>query len=217
MTRCTPVITHNKHIPTPPTWRGFSFALHLLRVQGFYFCPAAIQPHTSVYSVFCVVNAVYRPRYKTVHRALQWHFLRFYPFSRHIYQTDTSGYNTIYATLEHAHAPGRPPAHTRYHRHAGRCTGQHRPHIIIRYIRGCMGAPVMDPCQTVQQIADHASPAGSRCFPRPAACNLAPAISGAHRVSPAPSTRRGSPSAGRGGRRGTIDGYRRIFFRAVAR
>lgn len=25
---------------------------------------------------------------------------------------------------------------------------------------------VMDPCQTVQHIADHASPAGSRCFPR---------------------------------------------------
>ena len=32
----------------------------------------------------------------------------------------------------------------------------------------------MDPCQTVQQTADHASPAASRCFPRPATCNLAP-------------------------------------------
>ena len=45
-------------------------------------------------------------------------------------------------------------------RHAGRCTAQHSRPIIIMYIRvhGC--APVMDPCQTVQQIADHASPAG---------------------------------------------------------
>lgn len=29
-----------------PRWRGFSFALHLLMVQGFYFCPVAIQLRT---------------------------------------------------------------------------------------------------------------------------------------------------------------------------
>jgi hypothetical protein len=40
-------------------WPGFSFVLHLLSVQGFYFCPAAIQPHTSAYSAFCAVNAIY--------------------------------------------------------------------------------------------------------------------------------------------------------------
>ena len=28
-------------------------------VRGFYFCHAPIQPRTSVYSVFCIVNAVY--------------------------------------------------------------------------------------------------------------------------------------------------------------
>lgn len=39
----------------------------------------------------------------------------------------------------------------------------------------------------------------------------------AHRVSLAPSARRGSPAAGHGGRRGTIDGYRRSSFRAFAR
>jgi hypothetical protein len=33
--------------------------LHLLRVQGFYFCPAAYQPHTSVYSSFFAVHANY--------------------------------------------------------------------------------------------------------------------------------------------------------------
>lgn len=26
---------------------------------GFYFCPAAIQPHTSVYSAFCSAHAIY--------------------------------------------------------------------------------------------------------------------------------------------------------------
>lgn len=40
-------------------WPGFSFALHLLRVQGFYFCPDTIQPHTSVYGVFYAVHATY--------------------------------------------------------------------------------------------------------------------------------------------------------------
>ena len=65
--------------------------------------------------------------------------------------------------------------------------------------------PVMDPCQTVQHIADHASPAGSQYFPRLAACDLAPGQS----VTLHP--------AGQGGRRGTIGGYRRISFRAFAR
>lgn len=30
-------------------------------VQGFYFCPAAIQPYTSVYSAFCAIHAVIQP------------------------------------------------------------------------------------------------------------------------------------------------------------
>ncbi len=40
-------------------WPGFSFVLHLLSVQGFYFCPAAIQPHTSLYGGFSAVHAIY--------------------------------------------------------------------------------------------------------------------------------------------------------------
>ena len=42
----------------------------------------------------------------------------------------------------------------------GRCIAQHSPPIIIMYIRGQRRTPVIDPCQTVQHIADHASPAG---------------------------------------------------------
>ena len=38
-------------------WPGFSFALHR-HGAGLLFCPVAIQPHTSVYSAFCIVNAV---------------------------------------------------------------------------------------------------------------------------------------------------------------
>lgn len=92
------------------------------------------------------------------------------------------------------HSAAALPAHNqRYQRHAGRRTGQRSRPIIIRYIRAQRCAPVIDPCQTVQHTADHASPAGSapavcgslasaapaegstsRCFQRPAACSLAP-------------------------------------------
>lgn len=59
------------------------------------------------------------------------------------------------------HSAAALPAHNqRYQRHAGRRTGQRSRPIIIRYIRAQRCAPVIDPCQTVQHTADHASPAG---------------------------------------------------------
>lgn len=80
---------------------GLFFCLASAEGAGLLFCPAAIQPHTIVYSAFCSVNAIlYRPRHKTARRALQALFLQFVPLSRHRYQTDTSSYNTACATLE---------------------------------------------------------------------------------------------------------------------
>lgn len=135
---------------------GFFFCLASAEGAGLLFCPAAIQPRASVYSAFCPVNAIlYRPRCKTVYRALHGCFRLFA-------------------------APGR-------------YTGQHNRPIIIRYMR-------------VQQIADHASPAGSRCFPR--------LVLAWHRVSLALAWYCAFFLAQR---RGTIDGYRRSFFRAFAR
>nr|DAL93084.1 MAG TPA: hypothetical protein [Caudoviricetes sp.] len=63
---------------------------------------------------------LYRTRHKTARRALQAFFLQFVPLGRRRYQTDTSSYNTVCDTLERITAPERPPAHTGYHRHAGR-------------------------------------------------------------------------------------------------
>ena len=136
------------------------------------------------------------------------------------YQPDTSGYNAACATLERITAPGRNPAHTRYHRHAGRCTGQHSRPIIIRYIRAQGCATVMDPCQTVQHIADHASPAGSASPPiqgQPDGLQSGTGQQSTRAGTLAPSTRRGSPAIGSGGQRGTIGGSCRISFRAFAR
>lgn len=135
MTRCTPVITHNKHISTPPTWRGFSFALHLLKVQGFYFVPMQYIPIQAFTARFVPFIQLYRQRHKTARRALQALFLRLCALIRPRYQTDTSGYNTACATLERLPTSGhaQPIPYTR--RHAGRRTGQHSHTIIIRYIR----------------------------------------------------------------------------------
>ena len=47
------------NIYTPPTLAGLFFCLASAEGAGLLFCPAAIQPNTSVYSVFCAVNANY--------------------------------------------------------------------------------------------------------------------------------------------------------------
>lgn len=86
--------------------------------------------------LLCHSCKLYRPCCKTAHRALQELFPRFDPFYCTRYQTDTTSHCTTCATLERITAPERPPAHTRYHNHAGRYTGQHSRPIIIRYIRG---------------------------------------------------------------------------------
>ena len=65
----------NKSSPPRPRWRGFSFALHLLRAQGFYFCPAAYKPRASVYNAFFAIYAkLYSLSAKSVYRALQGRF-----------------------------------------------------------------------------------------------------------------------------------------------
>jgi hypothetical protein len=54
---------------------GLFFCLASAEVQGFYFCPDAIQPHASIYSGFSAVHAnLYHPNAKTVCMALQRHF-----------------------------------------------------------------------------------------------------------------------------------------------
>lgn len=119
-----------------PHWRGFSFALHLLRVQGFYFALLQYSPIQAFTAHFVPSVQLYRPRCKTVHRAFQWLFLRLHPLNRLQYQTDTSGYNTTRATLERITAPQHlrrihqiPPPRLTLYRSA-------QPPIIIMYIRG---------------------------------------------------------------------------------
>lgn len=171
---------------------------------------------------------LYHPRRKKARRALQWPFLRLHPLNRPRYQTDTSAYNTTCDTLEDIHAPGRAQPIPDTTATPGTLYRPAQPPIIIRYIRGCRGAPLswiharqcstsqtmpaaagqLLPCADRWQVLHLAhllrgqrlhlcrvSPAGSRCFPRPAAGGLAPGQRSA-RGGLAPCTRRGSPAAG---------------------
>ena len=93
----------------------------------------------------------------------------------------------IKCSLHHAgtyHSAVAPLAHTRYHRHAGRCTGQHSRPIIIRYIR-----VAVRPCY--RSMPDGAADRRP-CKPGGLQSGTGQQL-GAHRL--AHSTRRGNPAA----------------------
>lgn len=130
---------------------------------------------------FTMSMQLYHPRNKTAHRALQRLFLRLCPLNRPLYQTHTSGYNTACTTLERITAPQHLQHIPDTRCYAGRCAAQHRPPIIIRYIRG-------------QQIADYASPAAVSIPPTPGGLQSGTGQQSGRTVCLAPSTRRGSPA-----------------------
>lgn len=129
----------------PGSWPGFSFALRLLRVQGFYFALLQYNPIQAFTTRFVLLMQLYHTRHKTANRALQGHFLRLHQLNSQQYQTSTSGYNIACATLERITAPQRLQHIPDTNATPGRCTGQHSRPIIIRYIKRRSGAPVMDP------------------------------------------------------------------------
>lgn len=163
-----------------PRWRGFYFAL--------------LQPHTSVCSAFCIVNATIPPTQQNSAQGFTGAFPEICPIlplqipdrqKRLQYHLCNAGGHTRVWT---------PSAYTRYQTPRRTLYRPAQPPIIIRYIRAQRRAPVMDPCQTVQHIADRASPAAVSIFSTPGGLRSGTGSAiRAHRL--APSTRRGSPAA----------------------
>nr|DAH45126.1 MAG TPA: hypothetical protein [Caudoviricetes sp.] len=122
-------------------WPGFSFALHLLRVQGFYFTLLQYSYIQSFTAVFISFMQLYHPHGKTAHRALHVLFLLFAVFCRCCCM---AVYPAMPHYLRHAGAYHSAPP--------GRCATLHSRPIIIRYIRA-------------QHTADRANPAGSASPP----------------------------------------------------
>lgn len=182
---------------------GFFFCLASAEGAGLFFCPAKIQPNTSVYSAFCSVHASY-----TTHATKQ----------------HTGLYRGVSVNLTHSNAANTRPTQAAIippvplwsvsqRRNASNVYQilaplrtlyrSAQPPIIIRYIRA---RPVMDPCQTVQHIATHDRLAAAACGSLASATPGAPVDGGQrlhlYRVSPAPSTRR----------RGTTGGFPPLLF-----
>lgn len=138
---------------------GIFFCLASAEGAGLLFYHAAIRPYTSVYSVFYSVHAVIQPKHKNSLQGFTEAFPLICPIPAHAIQQIHK------PTIHRMHHAGgipsnaAPPAHTRYQLHAGRCTGQHSRHTIIRYIRmqgraACYGsmpdsAAYCRPCQPV--------------------------------------------------------------------
>lgn len=136
-----------------PTGRGFLLPC-TDTAQGFSFCPVAHKPHTSRLQRLSCCQCNYTATTSKAFTGLCSGLSADLPYS--------SAHGTAYTRAAYI-----PPAPRRT-----LCRPAQPPYIIM-YIRGQGCAPVMDPCQTVQHTADHASPAGSRYLPRPAACTLA--------------------------------------------
>lgn len=144
-----------------PLRRGFSFALHLLRVQGFYFALLQYSPIQAFTARFVQLMQVIPPTPQNSAQGFTGAFPLICPIPAHTIQQIHKP-----PIRQLRHAGGHTVKHststdTRSHRRAERCTGQHSRPIIIMYIRVQRCAPVIDPYQAVQQTANHASPAGS--------------------------------------------------------
>ena len=146
---------------------GLLFCLASAEGAGLFFLPGGVSAtHKRVYSGLFVVRAFIPPQSQNRLQGFTAAFPLICPIPSHTIQQSHkppmhhlchAGWHTIKRST---------PTDTRHHRRTGTLYRSAQPSIIIRYIRvqGC--APVVDPCQTVQHIADHASPAAEQSSSR---------------------------------------------------
>jgi hypothetical protein len=200
-------------IPTPPTLAGLFFCLASAEGAGLLFCPAAIQPNTGVYGAFCAVNAIIPPMPQNSAQGSTWAFpaifrvllLLFYGASCYIappatrwstpQRRSTSSTYQIPAPRRTLYRPAEPPIIIRYIKsapllwiHARRCNipqtiparrGQLLP-PVDRWQMLHLAHLLRGQCLHLHKV----SPAASRYFPSPTACNLAPGQRSGHTLHP---------------------------------
>lgn len=86
-------------------WPGFSFALHLLRVQGFCFALLQYSPIQAFTARFVLAMRVIPSTPQNSARGFTVTLPAICPIQPPMSQTDTSGYNTACATLERITTP----------------------------------------------------------------------------------------------------------------
>ena len=138
---------------------------------------------------------LYRPRHKIAHKALQWLFLRLQPFNCPRYQTDTSGYNATCATLDAVQVSTAIYYNNVYKRADHASGGGSAPTVCGSLASTTPGAPAEGSASPPVQ----GQPGGVSMLLTPGGWRSGTG-SAVRAGGLAPSTRRGSPAAGRQGR-----------------
>lgn len=191
-------------------------------MQGFYFAPLQYSPAQAFAAHFVSFMQLYRPHSKTAHMALQTLFLRFAAFCR-CCVAGASGYVVqparrwrAYRQAQRLHRYQIPPPRRTLCRPA-------QPPIIIRYIRvqhhiayHASGGRVSTNQRKTRTDPAHLLP-WYYTKRKPGGVSVSTCTGSARRRSGTGSTWHTPPGGavqwqGQGGRRGTIDGYRRISF-----
>lgn len=207
---------------------GLFFCLASAEGAGLLFCLAAIQSHTSIYSVFCVVNAVIPPTPQNSTQSFAAAFPAIMPAQQ---PAIPDQHNKLLHHLCHAggHTRARTRStDTRYHRHAGtlyRSAQAAYYNKVYKRAQGCALSRIhVRRCSISQTIPAAAhllrgQPGGVSMLPTPGGLQSGTGSTvnqgGAASWHPPPGG--AVQRQGRGGRRGTTGGYRRISFRAFAR
>ena len=169
---------------------GLFFCLASAEGAGLLFCSATIQPHTIVYSAFCTVHASYTANDVKRHTGLYRRFSRDLPHS--------TAYNT-----RPTQAAIIPPAPRR---------GATQVSTAAYYNKVYKGAAVRPCYGYMPDSAAYHRPC------KPGGVCVSTCTGSARRLAIwHPPLGGAVQQQGHGGRRGTIDGYRRISFRAFAR
>ncbi len=178
-------------------------------VQGFSFCLAACEPLTSIYSSLSVIHANYTPKtpkpfaelYSGVSVDLPYSSTHNIAATQTAYAPPAPRWRAYRQALHLRRYQTPPPLRTLY-----RST---QPPYYNKVYKDAVTRPFYETHIRQCSIAQTMPARRLAIWHRSAVM--------AHRVSPAPSTRRGSPAASARRAGGTTGGYRRTSFRAFAR
>lgn len=156
-------------------WPGFSFALHLLRVQGFYFTRRRISRIQAFTACFVPFMQFIQPTLQNSAQGFAGAFPAICPI---LPSQIPDRHKRIKCSLRHVgayHSAATPPAYNQMpDATPGQCTAQHSRSIIIMYIKGCSGAPYYGSMPDGAAHRRPCQPGGVSMLPRPAAGGLAP-------------------------------------------
>ena len=132
-----------RSIPPGQKWPGFSFAVQLLRVQGFYFAPLQYSHIQAFTARFAPSMQLYHLNSKSVYRDLQGLFRQFAAFCRRC-MAGVSCYAVQPARRWRAYKQAQSAStDTRYHRRTGTLCSSSQPPYYNKVYKGAGVRPLL--------------------------------------------------------------------------